>query len=178
MRAASRIVIVAALLLVLGGLCIHYGATYDDNWPHPTGDPLQERGIEPFVGERVLLFGEVRTVDSDSITIHVPDDNNEVAAELEVHNIHDRVEPGGVVQVYGVLESETVLRAERTVVVNRGPNAAASKLGASVVGLLLAVGYFLRHWRIDIHNFAFQPRTADSEGGSGSAPDMEGSDRG
>ncbi|QLK26830.1 DNA-binding protein [Natrinema zhouii] len=178
MRTASRIVIVAALLLVLGGLCVHYGATYDDNWPHPTGDQLQERGTEPFVGERVLLFGEVRAIDGDTISIHVTDDNDAVAAELEVYDIHTRVEPGGVVQVYGVLESETVLRADRTVVVNRGPNAAAFKLGASVVGLLLAVGYFLRHWRIEIRELTFRPRAIDDKHGSEPAPDTEGSDRG
>jgi hypothetical protein len=169
MRLARRVAIVAVLLVVLGGLCVHYGATYDDNWPHPTGDQIQEQGLEAFTGDRVLLFGEVRAVDADAetITIRVVDDNDEVAAELEVRGVNDNVAPGGVVQVYGVLESGAVMDADRTVVVNRDPSATTYKLVTSVIGLLLAVGYFLRQWRFDIQRLAFEPRPADS------APDSE-----
>lgn len=163
---------VAALLVVASGLCVHYGAVYDENWPHPTGEQLEERGTEPFVGERVLLFGEVRSVDADAdeITIHVSDDGA-VAAELEVSGVEKRVEPGGVVQVYGLLESETELRADRTVVVNRDPSATAYKLGTSLLGVLLAVGYFLRQWRVNVREVAFEPRAGDPE--DGRTPDPE-----
>ncbi|MFA9417887.1 DNA-binding protein [Natrinema sp. HArc-T2] len=165
MHLQKRRIIVALLLAVLGGLCVHYGATYDENWPHPTGDQLQEQGPEPFVGERMLLFGEVQTVDADTITIHVIDDNDNVAAKLKVHGAEKPVEPGGVVQVYGVIESETELHANQTVVVNRNPSATMYKLGTSVVGLLLAVAYFFRQWQIDFEKLAFKPRTTthDSE---------------
>ncbi|WP_226479842.1 DNA-binding protein [Natrinema amylolyticum] len=177
MRPGSRLIIVAALLVVLGGLCVHYDAAYDENWPHPTGDQIQEQGLEPFVGDRLLLFGEVRTVDSDAktATIHVMDDSDEVAAELEVRGVDSDVKPGGVMQVYGTLESETVLRADRTVVVNRGPDATAYKLGASVVGLLLAIGYFLRQWRVNLREFAFEPRAVEN---AEPETQIEGSDRG
>ncbi|QCS42034.1 DNA-binding protein [Natrinema versiforme] len=165
MRPAIRLAVVATLLVVLGGLCVHYGAAYDENWPHPTGDQIQDRGADAFVGDRVLLFGEVRAVDADAetITIHVTDDSDAVAAELTVTGVEQRVEPGGVVQVYGVLESASTMHADRTVVVNRDPSATAFKLGASVVGLLLAAGHFLRHWRIDVRELAFEPRAADPE---------------
>jgi len=159
MRLASRITITIILLTTLGGLCVHYDTTYDENWPHPTGEQLQEQSPEPFVGERVLLFGEVQTVNPDATTINITDDNDNVAAELEVTGIEDRVKPGGVVQVYGVLESKTKLHAEQTVVVNRDPSATIYKLGASVVGLLLSVAYFFRQWQIDFQKLAFKPRT-------------------
>lgn len=166
MRPAARLAAVVVFLAVLGGLCVHYGATYDDNWPHPTGDQLQERGPEPYVGERVLLFGEVRAIDAgaETITIRVTDDSDEVAAELTVRGVGDRidVEPGGVVQAYGVLESETELQADRLVVVNRDPSATAFKLGTSVIGLALAAGVFLRHWRVNVRKLAFEPRAADA----------------
>ncbi|MDF9745874.1 DNA-binding protein [Natrinema salsiterrestre] len=165
MRLARRVAIAAVLLTALGGLCVHYGATYDDNWPHPTGDQIQQEGLESFTGDRVLLFGEVRAVngDAETITIHVVDDNDEVAAELEVRGVDDQVAPGGVVQVYGVLESGAVMDADRTVVVNRDPSATTYKLVTSVVGLLLAVGYFLQQWRFDVRGLAFEPRISDSE---------------
>ncbi|PCR90463.1 DNA-binding protein [Natrinema ejinorense] len=178
MRPATRVVVVAALLLVLGGLCVHYGATYDDNWPHPTGDRIQDAGLEQSVGDRVLLFGEVRSVDAEAetITIQVTDDSGEVAAELEVRGVASDVKSGGDVQVYGLLESETELAADRTVVVNRDPSATTYKLGASVVGLLLAVGYFLRHWRVTGRELAFEPRVdpATSDGGPKSEENRRG----
>lgn len=165
MRPAIRLAVIATLLVVLGGLCVHYGAAYDDNWPHPTGDQIQDRGADAFVGDRVLLFGEVTAVDADAetVTIQVMDDSDEVAAELEIRGVEQRVKPGGVVQVYGILESASTMHADRTVIVNPDPSATAFKLGTSVIGLLLAAGYFLRHWRIDVRAFAFEPRTADSE---------------
>ncbi|SEP69297.1 DNA-binding protein [Natrinema salaciae] len=165
MRLSRRVAVVAVLLVALGGLCVHYGATHDDNWPHPTGEQLQERGVEAFVGDRVLLFGEVRSVDADAdvITIHVVDNSDAVAAELAVSGVDERVEPGGVVQVYGVLESETTMRAAETVVVNRDRSATAFKLGASVVGLCLAVGYFLRQWRVNGRSLAVGPRAVDAD---------------
>jgi|GEM_PF-633912 len=159
MRLTSRIIIITTLLVALGGVSVHYHTTYDENWPHPTGDQLQEQGTKTFVGERVLLFGEVQTVNPDVITIHITDDSDNVAAELEVTGIEDRVKPGGVVQVYGVLESKTKLHAGRTVVVNRDPSATIYKLGVSVVGLVLAVAYFFRQWQIDFQKLAFKPRT-------------------
>ncbi|QLG48927.1 DNA-binding protein [Natrinema halophilum] len=165
MHLRYRLAIGVVCLLILSGICVHYGSANDENWPHPTGDQLQKQGPGAFVGERILLFGEVRSVDDDAdvITIHVLDDSNDVAAELEVHGFELRVEPGGVVQVYGVLESEAVIEADQTVVVNRDPSTTAYKLGTSLVGLLLAVGYFLRTWHVNVRELAFEPRASVPE---------------
>ncbi|KDE59103.1 hypothetical protein EL22_24620 [Halostagnicola sp. A56] len=165
-----RLALGIVLSLALLGLCIHYGAAYDDAWPHPTGDQLAAHGSE-YDGERVLLFGDVQTVAGNRIAIHVTDDGGDVAADLEVRGVDTAgLEPGGVVQIYGTLEFEetrthdgTVL-ADEVVVVNASPRAGAYKYVASGLGGLFAAGFFLRYWRIDIRQLRFVPRgDADSE---------------
>ena len=165
MRLAVRFAVAAVLLAALVGLCVHHGATYDERWPHPTGDQLREE-YDAFVGERVLLFGTVRAVDSESgtVTIRITDSADAVAAELSVDGVDGQVAPGGTVQVYGTLEADRTMTADRTVVVNRDATAARYKLAASVAGGLLAVGYFLRYWRPSVRRVGFEPR-------AGSAPE-------
>ena len=159
MRPAVRFAVAVVLLAALVGLCVHHGATYDERWPHPTGDQLREE-YDAFVGERVLLFGEVRTVDRESgtATVRVTDSAGAVAAELAVDGIDQPVAPGGTVQVYGTLEADRTMTADRTVVVNRDAAAARYKHVASVAGGLLAVGYFLRYWRPTVRRVGFEPR--------------------
>ncbi|ELZ01823.1 OB-fold tRNA/helicase-type nucleic acid binding protein [Natrialba asiatica DSM 12278] len=154
---------VATLLLTtLAGLCVHYGATYDERWPHPTGDQLQDDPSQ-FTGQQVLLFGEVQTVRDDTIVIHVHDDADDVAAELEVTNVDKSVEPGGMVQVYGVVNPDWTMTAEKTVVVNRSDGASTYKYVVSLAGVLLAIGYFCKHWQILPQKLGFEPRTDRTE---------------
>ena len=42
MRRACRLGAVAIVVVFTLGLCVHYGVTYDENWPHPTGEQLAE----------------------------------------------------------------------------------------------------------------------------------------
>ena len=172
MRHAARLAVAVVCLTALFGLCVHYGATYDRNWPHPTGDQLRD-DYDAYAGERVLLFGEVQSVDREAGTavIHVTDSADAVAAELEIRGVPDDVGPGGTVQVYGVLEADRTMTPDRTVVVNRDGSATRYKLGVSVVGGLLAVGYFLRHWRLDLRTRAFEPRSDDPDRSSASTTD-------
>ncbi|APW98202.1 DNA-binding protein [Halobiforma lacisalsi AJ5] len=184
MRLAVRATVAVVLLAGVVGLCVHYGATYEENWPHPTGEQLDAE-YDRHVDDQVLLFGEVQDVNPDeTMEIHVTDSADEVVAELEVDVGSDpkgttvdspgtdsirgkatpldpsAVEPGGVVQVYGELEADRSMTADEVVVVNPGPDAATYKHGTSVLGILLAVGYFFRHWRLDGRRLGFEPRTA------------------
>ena len=176
MRLAVRAVIVVVLVMALLGLCVHYGGTSDENWPHPTGDQLQD-DYDAYAGDRVLVFGDVQSVDRDAgtIVIHVTDSADDVAAELEISDAATAVEPGGTVQVYGVLEDDRTMTADRTVVVDRDATAFRYKLLASVVGALLAVGSFLRYWTLDPRAVAFEPRSNTPDRPStpttGSAPE-------
>lgn len=168
-----RFALAVVLSLVLLGLCVHYGVTYDDAWPHPTGDQLSE-SHDDSVGERVLLFGDVQSVHEDSIIIHVTDDHGDVAAALEIRTseITD-LEPGGVVQVYGVLESDETgahdgtMDSAEIVVVNSSPRTATYKHVVSALGGLLAAGFFLRHWGIDLRQLRFGPRAGAGSRGTG-----------
>lgn len=165
MRRVARLAVAGICLTALVGLCVHYGATYDENWPHPTGDQLRD-DYDAYAGERVLLIGEIQSVDREAGTavIHVTDSADAVAAELEISGVDevaDNIGPGGTVQVYGVLETDRTVTPDRTVVVNRDSSAVQYKLATSVVGGLVAVGYFLRHWRLTFGRdaLAFEPRS-------------------
>jgi hypothetical protein len=108
MRRACRLGAVAIVVVFTLGLCVHYGVTYDENWPHPTGEQLAEDPGE-WDGEQVLLFGTVETIGEDQFTMTVETDAGEVARIVEVHGAAVDAEVGGVVQVYGTL-SDTVVR--------------------------------------------------------------------
>lgn len=161
MRLAARIVVAAVLLTALLGLCVHYGGTYDDNWPHPTGDQLRDE-YDAYAGERVLLIGSVQSVDRDTIVIQITDSADEVAAELEIHGVDESVAPGGTVQVYGVLEPDRTMTPEETVVVDRDASAFGYKLATSIASVLLAIGYVGRHWTVNPRTLAVEPRRAET----------------
>jgi len=149
MRRVSRLSAVVLLLVCTLVLCVHYGATYDENWPHPTGDQLAE---EPggWDGEQVLLSGTVETVGEEQFSMRVETDSGDVARVVAVRGTGVDAEPGGTVQVFGELaEQGTVQHADRVVVVVASPGYHPSKFGISVLGLGLVAGFFLRHWRID-----------------------------
>ena len=178
MRFAVRLAVAVLCLAALLGLCVHYGTTYDENWPYPTGDQLQEE-YDAYAGERALLFGEVQSVDRETgtVVVHVTDSADEVAAELEIRGVDhivDDVGPGGTIQVYGVLEADRTMMPDRTVVVNRDSSATHYKLAVSVVGGLFAVGYFCRHWRLERDGpaIAFEPRSDDPDRSSASTTDV------
>lgn len=153
-----RLAGVALCLLLAVGLCVGYGASYENGWPYPTGDELAD---EPagWDGERVLLFGEVRERTTDGLVMSVENDAGEVVREVSVHGTGVRVERGGVVQVYGQLsERGSVQTAESVVVVNRSPADSLYKLATSALGGVGAALFFLRYWRIDWRRVRFERR--------------------
>jgi hypothetical protein len=146
------------VLLATAGLCVHYGAVYEDNWPHPTADELAEEPTA-YDGERVLLIGEV-TADGpgDSLEMEL-ETSSGGTVEINVQGIEADVDPGGVVQVYGTLEEGgTVQQAEWTVVVNQGPDGQLYKLAISALAGVATAGLFLYHWRIDARKLSFEVR--------------------
>ena len=163
MRIGLRVIVAILLVGALLGLCVHYGATYDENWPHPTGDQLATE-YDTYVNERVLLIGEVISTNpsDETVTIEITDDADETAAEIQVHGVTQSVAVGGTVQAYGTLHADRTLTPTNIVVVNHSSWDEQYKLGTSVVGLLLAITYFLIHWRPDIRRFVFRQRTPDA----------------
>ncbi|MEF8883259.1 MAG: hypothetical protein V5A34_12135, partial [Halapricum sp.] len=75
-----------------------------------------------------------------------------------VPNATAGVQPGGVVQVYGILWPERVIQPERTEVVNASGGSSTYKYGVSAVGALLVVILFFRYWTIDTDEWAIEVR--------------------
>jgi hypothetical protein len=153
-----RLLAIGLVLLVTAGFGVHYGAAYEDNWPHPTADELAEdRGA--YDGEQVLLIGEVTEIGGDDGLTMMLETSAGEEIEIEVRGVKAAVEPGGVVQVYGTLaEGGTIQQADRTVVVNEDSADGRYKLGVSGIAGLLTAGLFLYYWRIDIREPAFEVR--------------------
>lgn len=91
------------LVGLLGGLCVHYGATHDAAWPYLTGDRLAA-DHDGWDGETVLLFGKVMGINETTLRMRIKTDAEAVARPVtDVSTVTDRVVPGGVLQVYGEL---------------------------------------------------------------------------
>ena len=87
-----------------------------------------------------------------------------------------QVDPGDVVQVFGVVTGDARIEATRLVVHERGNQRRMYVISA--IGGLLAAGTFLRRWRVDWRRLAFVPRTDGGGGGdNGSDGDDGGGDR-
>lgn len=158
MQQRRRLVLLVVLVVCTLGLCVHYGATYDQHWPHPTGEQLAD-DPDGWDGELVLLFGDVQEPTSDGFVMTVEDDSETVVRTVTVRGTDADVAVGGVVQVYGRLsEQGTVQTAESVVVVNRDAGDSRYKLLTSLFGGVLAAGVFVRHWHIDIRGLGFRNR--------------------
>ena len=158
MQRPRRLAVIVVLLACTLGLCVHYGASYDQNWPHPTGDQLVE-DPDGWDGETVLLFGEVQEQTPDGLVMTVEDNSGTVVRTVTVRGTTVDVAPSGVVQVYGRLsEGGTVQTAESVVVVNESSGDNSYKLFTSLLGGLVAAGLFLRHWQIDLRGLRFVSR--------------------
>jgi len=164
---------VVVLLAAVGGLCVHYDATFDDNAPYPSTDDLAT-DYEHYVGEETLVFGDVERVDAEAERATVRVDSDEGEFELVVESFTERPQPGGVVQVYGTLEANYTMVATNVAVVNPAGVSKAYKYAVSVVGSVLVLVLFFRHWRVDTEGLAFELRSggdAEADGDADAAPD-------
>lgn len=158
MRLAWRLLFGAVVVCLLGGLFVHYGTVADEYSPYPTTDEL-DANYGAHVGETVLLFGDVVSVSEtdDRATVRVSTSTG--SFEMSVTRFRERVRPGGVVQVYGVLQSDRTVEATNVEVVNPAGSSKLYKYAASVVGALLVLVVFFREWRPDLDGYAFEVRS-------------------
>jgi hypothetical protein len=170
-----RVRILAVFLLCVSslGVGIQYESTTFRSYPERADIVTDPVGSD---GEQVLLFASVVSVNEQAgeLTVSLAEKEvtgvglNGIVAVTETHEITvlsvdpevlAAVEPGASVQVYGTLgEESTVLTAENTVVDYDGSNDWRYVSGTSLLGALLAVGYFLRHWTVDWRQMCFQQR--------------------
>lgn len=145
------------MIAFLLGTGVHFDAVHDNHWPYPTADDLAADG-EEHVGQSVLLFGTVTRVDEGSRSAEIAVSHAEGRFSATVRGFDATVRPGGVVQVYGTLERDRRIDAERVVVVNPTDRARLRKYAVSLAGAAIVVVGFLRHWRLSLGSRAFEAR--------------------
>ncbi|GGK68663.1 hypothetical protein [Haloarcula sebkhae] len=155
MRVWVRVSIVLVLCLTLGGLLVHAAVTEEQWSPYPDAADLST-GYESYAGQQLVVFGTVTETSDSEMEINVESDG--AAITLRVTGIKTAVEPGGVVQVYGTLEPNQTIAAERVEVVNSSRWAEFYKYGASAVGALGFLLLFFRYWRIDRETWTLEAR--------------------
>lgn len=155
MKLWVRVAVAVLLVAVLFGASVHYEVAEPDHNPYPQEENLAT-DYDAHVGEQVLLFGTVKSVEDDRLLVRVESDAGPF--EMTVSNTTTGVQPGGVVQVYGILEAEHTIRPERTEVVNASSGSDTYKYGVSAAGALLVAALFVRYWTIDTDEWAFEVR--------------------
>lgn len=160
MDTTYRFLGIAVLLLATGGLCVQYAAT--DHWSYPSPGDISA-DPEAYTGEQVLLFGDVESIDHTNEEIVMGVGGRSTSLELIVEDVTPEIildlESGGEIQVYGTLQEDaSVIVADEVVVDYRHDGDRRYVLGTSILGGLLATGYFLWYWRINLRRFQFEPR--------------------
>nr|WP_206043633.1 hypothetical protein [Haloarcula rubripromontorii] len=143
------------MCVTLGGLFVHAEITEDELSPYPDAADLST-GYESYVGQQLMVFGTVTETGDGGIDIRVESDGT--AITLRVTETNTAVESGGVVQVYGTLEPEQTIAAERVEVVNSSRWAEFYKYGASAIGAFGFLLLFFRYWRIDRDTWTLEAR--------------------
>ena len=155
MKLWQRALVAVLLLSALSGLFVHAEVTSDARSPYPAPHELAA-DYDSYVGDRILVFGEVRDRDGGTATLEAESEG--VTIELRVTGVTAAVEPGGVLQVYGDLGPDRTMTAERVVVVNGSGGAEWYKYVVSAVG---AVGFLIafgRYWRLDTESRTLEAR--------------------
>lgn len=151
---AVRTVTLVALAVVFLGLMVHYGAVA------PQQELVQQSATklgspDAHVGESVHVWAEVQRND-DALVVLVGDDN-----EVTVVGAETAAEPGDSIQVYGTIQPDGTVAAERVVV--SGQSSLRRLYAISIGALALTIGVFFRSWTVDIPGLAFVPREDDRD---------------
>lgn len=166
----------AITILVVLLFALNFAVAAVDYRPYP-----DQRDIvsEPaaYDTEQVFVFREVQTVSetdsravvlresspivsvaSDGITRRT-EYREEVIVDYSDATVAGEIGEGSAIQVYGQLRDETtVIDADRVVVDYQDAADYTYTYGVSIVGLIVAVTYFFKNWRIDGHAGCFAPR--------------------
>jgi hypothetical protein len=147
--------VLCLVVICVAGMGVHYDATFEEQWPYPTGDELAT-DYDAHVGQETFLFGTAVSVDDETARIRVDADAGTYT--LRVRSFDATVDPGGTVQLLGVVRPDGVLVADRVVVVESSGGSRLYKYGVSVLGAGLVLVAFFRHWRIDTERLTLEAR--------------------
>lgn len=151
----SRGIQILLLVLVLGSMCVHYGATADHT-QYPPPEELRE-DYEQHVGERAYYWLTVTEVHDDEIVAGTGDGS--LQFRIPVRRVE--VERGDTIQVYGTLQPDWTIEPARIVVSPK--QGRAVMFGISVLALILTLGMFGSAWRLDYEGWVFEPRPEERD---------------
>lgn len=139
-------------LLILGalfvGLMIHYaGAAPANEFSRESVAKLGSPGDH--AGEEVYVWARVQRNDDTLAVLVAGEPVTVVGAETTAR-------PGDAVQVYGTIQSDGTVLAERVVVSEQ--SGLLGLYAISTVALVLVAVLFLRSWAVDTDRLAFVPR--------------------
>jgi hypothetical protein len=174
MKKRYRLLAIAVLVVLGIGANVQFGSTQCRSYPEPADIMTDPAGT---AGEKAFLFVEVERIDEQAGEMTVLLEEKAVTAvgfggvttvvtdrhELTVQSVDpavlQSVEPGSSIQVYGTLRAaSTVLVAENTVIDYRDGGDWSYTFGASILGAILAAGYFLYYWRPSWRSLCFEKR--------------------
>ena len=149
-RNVRRLVLLAGLCLAAAVLVVGFGAWFNGSDAYPDSGEI-DANDDAYVGEPVHIWGEVTAVDDETFVVT----SDPLTLRVE-GSLPPDIDLGDGVQVYGTLTSD------RRVVSASYHAQSSEAIGrmylASVVGIALAAGAFLRRWGVDTHRWAFVPR--------------------
>ncbi|USZ67411.1 hypothetical protein NGM10_11810 [Halorussus salilacus] len=154
----SRVAAVFALLSLLFGLCVWYGALAPapELGAHPDQEDLLGQ-YDAYVGDRATLTGQV--VDTDPVTVVVTGAGD--SRQLTVTDLSTPVREGETLWVFGVVEPGRTVRAENAFTVGSGGTRYA--LSASLLAGLWVLARLARQWRFDAEGWALEPRGGERD---------------
>jgi len=158
-KQTTRVLGIALLLVVTGGLCVQYAAA--DLWAQPTGEDVIE-SPDATDGEQGFVFAEVLSVDRSEQTAVVEiQETPQITLTVEriPPAVIDKIAVGGSIQIYGTFGADgSVIVADRIIADFGGVTDRYYTYGSSILGGLIAAGVFFRYWRVDLGGLRFTPR--------------------
>jgi hypothetical protein len=149
--------VAAVVLCGVFAMGAHFAATGEKHTPYPTTDDLAA-DYEASVGDTVVLFGTVRSVDETTDTARLAFLSSYGPVEVTATNFGVDVEPGGSVQMLGTARPDKTIEIRRTAVVNPAGSSKLFKYGVSAVGALLVLVAFFRHWSVQLRTLSIHRR--------------------
>jgi len=157
METWQRVATLAVLLSAVVALGVHYDVSGRYALSSPDASDLVD-DYDAHYGETALVFGRVVDYDRSAATATVAVTTAEGTVRPTVSNFDVDVQPGGVVQVYGIVRPGPEIEASNVVVVNPTGSSDLYKYAVSAVGAILILVVFFRDWTVDTDDWALEVR--------------------
>lgn len=145
----AALVIVLVIQLAVPAL---YGGSAAAESPFLDAEDLVDDRSQ-HVGEEVVLYGQVESLDPVVVNHRLDDDST---ARFTVVGLDRQLATGQYIEVYGIVESERVVSARRSVV--RGEREHWYTYGISLFAVVVVFGLTARDWTVNTEDWVLEPR--------------------